>query len=107
MLLATQVTSRPTHGAPTVEAPGPELPAAATTLVPRRTALSDATAVGLSGLPDPPRLMLMTCATGLEKPLIVRGETESSIAMVITEVKHPPTAPVSEPTLESASLQTL
>src|SRR6185436_4688183 len=102
-LFATHMTRRPAHGAPTVPSTGPSLPPAATTIVPRRTALSEATEVTLSGVPAPPSDMLITCATGFGNPLIVRGETESSMAIVIAALRHPPTTALTD----AASLQTL
>src|SRR4029078_4640402 len=57
---ATAITRRPAEGDPSVPSPGPELPAAATTIAPASTALSAATDVASSGPPLPPRLMLIT-----------------------------------------------
>src|ERR1051325_432337 len=106
MLFATHVTRRPVHGEPTVLSPGPELPPAATTLQPRRTALSAAMEGTASGPPEPPRLMLMTCAIGFGKPVTVREETESSMAIVMAAETQPPTG-AAWPAMEPASLQTL
>ena len=61
----TEITCVPAAGEPVVPSPGPELPEAATTVAPASAALLAATAVGLSGPPLPPRLMLMTFAIGL------------------------------------------
>src|SRR5712692_5210836 len=80
---AGEITRRPAPGAPTVPSPGPELPAAATTLVPNKVALSDATALGESGPPPPPKLMLMTFAIGFGCRSTVCGDTASSIAMMM------------------------
>src|SRR6266404_1689822 len=104
---ATAITRLPAAGAPSVPSPGPELPAAATTEQPSIVALSEATAVGSSGPPPPPKLMLITLATGLGCRSTVVGDTASSIAITIFEVKQPPIAPVTPPTVERASLHTL
>src|SRR5881394_2734039 len=82
----------PAAGDPVVPSPGPEFPEAATTTAPARAALLAAIAVGLSGPRPPPRLMLMTCAIGFgNKGLFkVKGETESSSAMMMFEVSQPP-----------------
>src|SRR5205085_8019735 len=116
---AAEGTGRPAAGAPTVPSSGPELPAAATTAQPNNVALSEAIAVGSSGPPPPPKLMLMTFAIGLGCRSTVCGETASSIPMMITEEKHPPSGQVTAPcvsswmtaptsaAVESVSLQTL
>jgi hypothetical protein len=84
----------PTEGEPTIPGTLPELPAAATTIAPARAALEAAVEVGSSGWPKvEPRLMLMTCATGLGKPVRVRGETESSSARMMRSPKQPPMMP--------------
>src|SRR5687768_7821668 len=70
----TEMTCVPAAGDPVVPSPGPELPEAATTVVPVSAALLAATAVGVSGPPPPPRLMLMTFATGFGWPVRVNGE---------------------------------
>ena len=104
---ATAITRRPAAGEPSVPSFGPELPAAATTEQPSKVALSEATAVASSGPPPPPRLMLITFAIGFGCRSTVVGDTASSIAITMFEVKHPPIAPVAEPTVESESLHTL
>src|SRR5258708_4069107 len=77
------ITWRPAAGEPTVASPGPEFPAAATTTVPVKAALSAATDVASSGPPVPPRLMLITFAIGFGCIVNVTGETASSNASVI------------------------
>src|SRR5918992_526287 len=62
VLAPTEMTCLPAAGLPVVPSPGPELPEEATTVAPVRAALLHATAVGLSGPPEPPKLKLMTCA---------------------------------------------
>src|SRR5689334_20382986 len=72
LLAPTVMTLRPVAGEPSVPSPEgfvavelPELPAATTTVIPARVALSHATAAGSSGLVElPPKLKLMTCGTG-------------------------------------------
>src|SRR5258705_13872026 len=111
------MTCVPAAGEPVVPSPGPEFPEAATTTVPVRAALLAATAVASLGPPDPPRLMLMTFATGFGKsPLAglalpctvgnVNGDTESSSAMMIFAVSQPPIG-CTWLTVDSISLQTL
>src|SRR5437588_11653431 len=104
---ATAITRLPAAGAPSVFSAGPELPAAATTEQPSIVALSEATAVGSSGPPPPPRLMLITFAIGFGCRSGLVGETASSIAMTMLDVRQPPTAPLTPPTVESESLHTL
>src|SRR5258706_11459142 len=117
VLAAAAITRRPAAGDPSVPSLGPELPAAATTLHPSRVALSEAMAVGSSGPPPPPRLMLMTLAIGFGWKSTVCGDTASSIPIMMTDEKHPPsgqpipvapwmTAPPSA-AVESESLHTL
>src|SRR6266498_3330930 len=110
----TAITRRPAAGDPRVASPlSPELPAAATTAVPvgfqgvGKVALSEATEVGSSGPPPPPRLMLMTFAIGFACISTVVGFTASSIASTMLDVRHPPIAPVADPTVERESLHTL
>ena len=89
---ATAMTCRPAAGEPRVAGPGPSLPAAATTTVPSSEAFAEATASGSSGPPEPPRLMLMTWATGLAKPATVVGDTASSMARRMSSLRHAPAA---------------
>src|ERR1041384_395474 len=98
----------PAAGEPVVPSPGPEFPEAATTTVPARAALLEAIAVGLSGPPPPPRLMLITAAIGFGNRglLRVNGETASSIAMMMFEESQPPIG-CTWLTVDSMSLQTL
>ena len=88
----TDYQERLAAGEPVVPSPGPEFPEAATTIAPANAALLAAIAVGLSGPPPPPRLMLMTCATGFGRSALfkVNGETESSSAMMMFEESQPP-----------------
>src|SRR6185503_11497224 len=88
----TEITCSPAAGDPVVPSPGPELPEAATTIVPMSAALLAAIEFGLSGPPPPPRLMLMTWATGFGSSglLSVNGETESSSAMIVSDDAQPP-----------------
>ena len=72
--------------------PGPSFPAEATTVVPRSAALLAATELGVSGPPTPPRLRLITCATGFGCSVKVRGETESSIERMVAAVTQVPAA---------------
>jgi hypothetical protein len=67
------------------------LPEDATTVAPVRAALLHATAVGLVGPPEPPKLRLMTWATGFACSVRVKGETESSSAMIVSACSQPPT----------------
>src|SRR6185436_18399298 len=111
------MTWTPAAGEPVVPSPGPELPEAATTTVPVRAALLAATAVGLLGPPEPPRLMLMTLAIGFGNSALagfawpctvgkVKGDTESSIAMMMLAESQPPIG-CTWLTVDSISLQTL
>src|SRR6185295_894624 len=104
----TEMTWIPAAGDPVVPSPGPAFPEAATTIAPANAALLAAIAVGLSGPPPPPRLMLMTCATGFGRSALfkVNGETESSSAMMMFEESQPPTG-WTWLTVDSMSLQTL
>src|SRR5437588_3610965 len=104
---ATAMTRLPAAGEPSVLSPGPELPAAATTEQPSSVALSEATAVASSGPPPPPKLMLITSATGLGWKSTVEGDTASSIAITMFEVKQPPITPLADPTVDIESLHTL
>ena len=81
------MTRRPTAGSPTVFSFGPELPAEATTTAPASAALLAATASALFGSPDdPPKLMLITVATGLGNPSGSVGERASSSAVMMFTV---------------------
>src|SRR5215831_2303155 len=104
----TEITWTPDAGDPVVPSPGPEFPEAATTTHPINAALLAAIASGLSGPPPPPRLMLMTCAIGFGRSGLfkVKGETESSIAMMMFEESQPPIGCTSL-AVDSMSLQTL
>src|SRR6266403_2259405 len=84
------ITWRPAAGEPTVASPGPEFPAAATTTVPVKAALSAAVEVASSGPPAPPRLMLITLAIGFGCIVSVTGDTASSKASVIASPKQLP-----------------
>src|SRR5688500_11620561 len=90
VVAATEMTCVPAEGAPTVPSPGPEFPAEATTVVPRRAALLAATAESGSGPPAPPRLKLITCAIGFGCIVKVKGETASSIAIMVEALTQLP-----------------
>src|SRR5687768_7940245 len=90
VVAATEMTWRPEEGLPMVPSPGPELPAEATTVVPSSAALEAATADASSGPPEPPKLKLMTCATGFGCIVTEKGETASSMPRMVEELTHEP-----------------
>src|SRR5687768_15725674 len=90
VVAATEMTWRPAEGLPMVPSPGPELPAEATTVVPSSAAFEAATADASSGPPAPPKLKLMTCATGFGCIVTEKGETASSMPRMVEELTHEP-----------------